>query len=195
MSTNFEALMASPGRRRAEQVAYSVHMLSDIAVNYDKTVDSGEFTHARCMIDAFYVHLRLLADFLVKETSGLDFGPSDFGIEWTKPNTEEALRLADYWKQASKYVVHFGRPRVPEDLDDLAAFEVNGPALRAMTGDALAVVRRFVAILEADAAAWTGGALIPDPAADPAGWQLRVHADQAGVLRSALDATQQCLER
>jgi len=78
--TNFDALMSSPGGRYAEHVAYSVHMLGDIAAGYDDAVDREQFLHARCMIDAFYVHLRLLADFLIRGTKGHDFGPEDFGV-------------------------------------------------------------------------------------------------------------------
>lgn len=187
--------MATAGRRRAQQVAYSVYMLGDIAGNYDNAVDGDEFSYARCMIDAFYVHLRLMADFLVKGTSGRDFGPQDFGVEWTKPDTPEADRLLEYWDRASKYVVHFGRPRVPEDLGDLAAFQVDGHSFRAMTRDVLAVLSEFLEKLESKATGWSGGARIPDPEADADGWRLRILADQAATLRGAFAAAADGLER
>ena len=187
--------MTSPGRRRADHVAYSVRMLGDIVSSYDDAVDGEEFTYARCMIDAFYVHMRLLADFLVKGTNSRDFGPADFGVQWTRPDPPEADRLVEYWDQASKYVVHFGRPRVPENLEDLSAFEVDGQALRAMTADALIVLGEFVEKLESKAAEWKGGALIPNQAEDPEGWRLRTLADQAATLRGAFTAAGNALQR
>ena len=182
--------MASPGSRQAEHVAYSVHMLGDIAVLYDDAVDREEFLYARCMIDAFYVHVRLLADFLTMSTKGRDFGPEDFGVAWTKPDTPEAERLAEYWSRASSYIVHFGRPRVPERLEDLEPFQVDGQAFRAMTADALNVLTDFLEQLESKAAGWVGGAQVPDPQSDPDGWRQQVIAAQAATLRAAFTAAQ-----
>lgn len=111
------------------------------------------------MLDSFYVHIRLLADFLVKPTHAkMDFGPADFGVEWTIPTTEEADRLAQYWQNASTYVVHFGRPRVPNNVMDLAAFEVGGRLFRAMAADALVVYAEFLKGLLRVTPAWSGGA-------------------------------------
>lgn len=188
VSTNFDALMDSPGWKHAEHVAYSVRMLGDITAGYDEAVDREEFLHARCMIDAFYVHLRLLADFLMKSTKNRDFGPEDFGIVWTGPETPEANRLAEYWSRASTYVVHFGRPRVPEQLEDLEPFQVDGQAFHAMTADALSVFSGFLDQLESKAAEWMGGVQIPNRGSDPDGWRLRVMADQAATLRGAFTA-------
>jgi len=103
----------------------------------------------------------------------------------TKPDTPEAERLAEYWSRASKYVVHFGRPRVPERLEDIEAFQVDGQAFCAMTADALSVLAGFLEQLESKAAEWMGGAQIPNPQSDPYGWRLRVIADQAATLRAA----------
>jgi hypothetical protein len=157
MSSNFYDLIASPERRRAQQLAYSVEMVGDIASQYDTSVDQGEYAFARCMLDAFYVHVRLLADFLVKATKGKDFGPFDFDVEWTTPTSQEATRLIDHWDAASKYVVHFGRPRVPEKLEDLEAFQVGGEHFHAMAADALTVFRQFLTALESGPPAWHAG--------------------------------------
>jgi hypothetical protein len=122
---SLEALNASKEVRVAQHVAYSLRMLAEITNGYDRAVDDGQFLTAGCMVDTFYVHLRLMADFLVKNPSG-DLGPADFGVKWTKPDCAEARNLSRYHSDASKYVVHFGRPRVPERLDDLAMFSIGG---------------------------------------------------------------------
>jgi hypothetical protein len=188
MSSNFEALQASPEVWRAHHVAYSVFMLGDIASSYDSAVDAGEFQRARCMLDAFYVHLRLIADFLVKQTSNMDFGPRDFGVSWSPLGTREAQALLQHWQVASTYVVHFGRPRVPDHPGDLEVFRIGENSFRFMATDALVVFRQFLNLVEARASAWSGAALIPDPDTDPDAWQLRIRADQASILRAAFDA-------
>jgi hypothetical protein len=77
MSVNLLGLISSPERRHAQQLAYSVEMVGDIASSYDGALDRHEYAFARCMLDAFYVHVRLLADFLVTRTDRKDFGPAD----------------------------------------------------------------------------------------------------------------------
>jgi hypothetical protein len=49
-------------------------MLGDVAGSYSSAVDATDFRLARRMLEAFYVHLRLLAEFLVKPTNHKDFG-------------------------------------------------------------------------------------------------------------------------
>lgn len=187
MRSRLHALMESPEIRRSQHVAYSVSMLGDIASTYDAAVDADDFQLARCMLDAFYVHLRLIADFLVRQTQKRDFGPSDFGVSWVPPNSLEAQVLLGHWKVASTYVVHFGRPRVPENLADLDAFRIGGAEFRRMAGDVLSVFRQFLASVEERASPWSHGPRIPDPGTDPEGWQQRVLAEVAFILRTAHD--------
>lgn len=111
MPDNFQALFNSPERRRAQQVAYSLEMVGDIASGYDDAVGGHDYAMARCMLDAFYVHVRLLADFLVRTTKSMDFGPTDFVEAWRVPSVDAATRLAEYRDLARKYVVHFGHPQ------------------------------------------------------------------------------------
>jgi hypothetical protein len=165
-------------------VAYSVYMLGDIAGNFKGAVDAADLRLARCMLEAFYVHLRLLAEFLVKPTQGRDFGPSDFDVTWTVPDLPEAIRLTEHWQVASSYVLHFGRSRVPEDVEDLEPFLLGEDVFLAMAGDALAVFSIFLDRL-AESSAWKGGSLIPDPESDPGAWQSRLQAEQANILRTA----------
>lgn len=126
------------------------------------------------MLDAFYVHIRLLAEFLLRTTKGGDFGPADFGTTWEAPEGAAATRLDEVWDVASKYVVHFGGRRVP----------------RRLAGDALELYSVFVDAF-ADAAPERtrgAGALIPDPESDPEGWQARARTDALRELRSAREA-------
>jgi hypothetical protein len=72
-------LITAPEMRRTYQVEYSIGMISDIGKRYNDVADRGDDLCARSMIDAFYVHIWLLTDFLVKLTKkGQDFGPADF---------------------------------------------------------------------------------------------------------------------
>ncbi|QIX27064.1 hypothetical protein ncot_11000 [Nocardioides sp. JQ2195] len=104
-----------------------------------------------------------------------------------KPDTPAGTRLDKYWDIASKYVVHFGRPRVPENLEDLQAFRIGGQLFHSMATDALEVFGRFLVSLESVASRWQHGSLIPDSARNPVDWRLRIRAEQATILRAAFD--------
>lgn len=185
MSSNWQRLAMASEMRRAYQVAYSVRMIGDIASRYDAALDAQEFLTAQCMLDAFYVHIRLLADFLVKPTKEKDFGPREFGVEWPEPHGEAADNLRRHWQVASQYVVHFGRPRVPENIDDLRAFNVGGSFFRSIATDALAVFGLFLEALDSATADFSDGARIPDPDREPKEWRARVMTDVLDVLRDA----------
>lgn len=144
MSDNFTDFSTEPRVRRAMQVSYSVEIVADIAAGYDEMVDREEWLAARCMLDAFYVHIRLLADFLTRPTKSIGFGPTDFGGGWTAPAGAASDRLAAAWEVASKYVVHFGHPRVPDDVRTLTNFEVSGTAFRDLAMYALDLFAAFV---------------------------------------------------
>lgn len=174
----FEARLNSPEVRYAYQVAYSARLLGDICARYQAAQDADDAVPALAMLDAFYVHIRLLAEFLTRKTKNFDFGPANFGVTWTCPQTAAARRLADCWDVASKYVVHFGHARVPGDVADLEPFDVSAKALRRMAADALAVLHDFVTMVEANA---------------PGGSVLTTADMQAQVLRAGYDHAVGCL--
>ena len=152
MTASFEDRVNSPEMRYAYQLTYSMRMLGEIGGRYQAAQDSDDLLPAMAMLDAFYVHLRLVAEFLTRRTSRRDFGPAKLGADnWITPNTDAARRLAEYWDRASKYVVHFGHPRVPENLEELQAFEVSAAALKGMAVDAFDVLEVLVARVEAKA--------------------------------------------
>lgn len=171
--------------RHAHQVSYSVRMVATIAAKHERAVDRDEFLLAACMLDAFYVHIRLLSEFFLRRTSGQDFGPRDFGIGWHIPTGDGPDRLQEAWNVASSYVVHFGRPRVPESMEDLRAFEVSSAYFRRLATDALDCFETFVDSVEERAPVWKGGALLPDPIKQAAQWNARVAHEVVGTLRSA----------
>lgn len=176
-------LMESREMRHAYQLDYSLHMLSEIAVNYDSTVNSDQTLTAHCMIDSFFVHIRLLTDFLARPTKPIDFGPGEFGVEWTIPNTPEVERLLGYWTAASKFVVHFGHSRVPDKPEDLNVFEISGKRFKDMAKDALTVFAEFLQLLEAGTPEWTNGAIVPDRVASPDMWNSRNLHQRRELLR------------
>lgn len=196
VADNFTLLQLHPTYVRAQHVGYSVRMVAEIAAHYDDAVDGPEPLTALCMLDAFYVHIRLLAEFLVRKTKGGDFGPADFGVIWEAPASSAATRLSDVWDVASKHVVHFGGRRVPASLDDAKELTVDGGYFRQLAGDALDLFSGFVDDVAHATAEWTNGAgaQIPDPERDPEGWQARARADALRELRSSLDEARAELE-
>ena len=184
-------LVTDPGVRRAHQVAYSVRMVAEIAEGYDAALDQGNLLLARCMLDSFYVHIRLLAEFLVRPAPAppkptKDFGPRDFGVSWTPPIGEGPDRLLTVWDVASKYVVHFGRPRVPESIEELRVFEIGGLSFRKLAIDTLNCFTVFVDAVNDAAPTWRDDARLPDPQSEPELWSARIAHEVVVTLRSAL---------
>lgn len=172
---------------RAQHVGYSVRMVAEIAAHYNEALDASDFRLARCMLDAFYVHIRLLAEFLLRAPKKEDFAPADFGVVWTSPSGPGADRLNEAWEVASKYVVHFGGRRVPSS-DDASAFIVDGAHFRQLADDAVGLFSAFVDAMAATTPEWTrgAGALIPNPVTDPDGWLGRARAEALRELRDSL---------
>jgi hypothetical protein len=57
-----------------------MRMIGEIGARYRAAQDSADLIPAMAMLDAFYVHLRLVAEFLTRPTNGRDFGPIDLGV-------------------------------------------------------------------------------------------------------------------
>jgi hypothetical protein len=79
--------------------------------------------------------------------------------------------------------VHFGRPRVPDNLEDLAAFQIGGQPFGAMATDALAVFASFLQELEARTPAWRGKTCIPDAVTESEDWRAQNLSDRTALLR------------
>lgn len=147
MTTDPPGVLRDRSTRHTDHVTYSVLMIADIARSLDGALKRQDWLTVRCMIDAFYVHLRLLAEFLLRGNVK-DIGPSNFGIKWDPPQSEEALRLDDYWNLASKHVVHFGHDRVLENQGGPEGLKVRAPELREMAGTTFIVFNHFVKKVE-----------------------------------------------
>lgn len=145
---SFYERMGSMEMRHAYQLTYSMHMISEISGAYDDAVDDGDGLYANSMLDAFYVHIRLLGDFLVKGPDSRDLKPLDFGVQWEIPTTAAAQRLGQHWEIASKYVVHFGHPRVADDLSELEPFSIGSCWFTNMARNALTVLGPFIKAVE-----------------------------------------------
>ena len=196
MSETLIRLYSEPTITKARHVGYSVRMVAEIAAHYDDAVDTGDFRLARCMLDAFYVHVRLLADFLLRTPRGEDFAPGDFGVSWNPPTGPGAQRLTAAWDIASKHVVHFGGRRVPTGPGNPSEFRVDGAHFRQLAEDAVTVFSTFVDEVAKVTPPWTRGtgALIPNRERDPKGWQARARAEALRELRTALSGAQADLE-
>lgn len=173
--------MASEPMRRAYQLTYTMRLVSDVAAKYNETLDAGETLYATTMVETFYVHVRLLADFLLKKRNPKypDIKPDDFGVTWTIPTTAEAQRLGDYWDIASGYVVHFGQRRVPANLVDLQEFEISGQAMKRMAVDAFTVLAIFIDLVEKSVAGLAPQASGAKPVEVMAAEHLRSYFDTA----------------
>jgi hypothetical protein len=131
--------------RRVDHLTYSLWMISSIpAACHD---ESDPLSYA-CMVDAFLVHVRLLAEFLVRRTPNCDFGPNDLVQHWVAPESSAAQRVHQHWELASRHVVHFSHERVPDSLDDLNPIEPDTATLRTMANDVLTVMSEFVVTAE-----------------------------------------------
>ncbi|HZL05793.1 MAG TPA: hypothetical protein VFE45_10320 [Coriobacteriia bacterium] len=194
MSENFRLLHTHPDYVRAQHVGYSVRLVADIAAHYNDALDALDTLKSMCMLDAFYVHIRLLTEFLVRTQGSRDFRPEDFGVDWSAPVGESADRLLATWDVASKHVVHFGQRRLPSASDDKREFTVNAAHFRLLVTDAFGFYATFVDAVAATAPAWSRGALIPDPAREPEDWAARVRSDVVRELREAQAYAQRSLE-
>lgn len=186
MGDSVGAMATSVEMRQAQHVNYSVVLVGSIAAEYDATVDGDQMTAAAAMVEAFWVHIRLLAEFLTRDAKGNDMGPGDFGIDWVIPATDEAVRLGRYWLVASRHVVHFSQLRVadhdPGDDTEQAGFEVSGGRFTAMVRDVLAVYATFVGQLLIAYPPVPATEPIPNSVRQPIGWHERLLRDRSRVL-------------
>jgi hypothetical protein len=163
-------------------------MVSGIAGEYNAALDAGDAVKYMAMTDAFYVHVRLLAEFLVKEGKKTDFAPSDFGVVWNEPRDQAAERLGRAWVVASQHVMHFSGKRLLDQSEEDLDFTVGTDHYLDLAADVLEVFSAFVGAVCDAAPAWDGGSRLPDPEEEPAKWEARVLSEVAGQLSTARDA-------
>lgn len=144
-AAKFLANKMTRASRRVDHLTFSFWMISSIpAARHDES----DFLTYACMGDAFFVHVRLLAGFLIHQTQDRDFGPNDLVVGWVVPESSAVQRLQQHWELASRHVVHFSLARVPDSLNDLKPIEPDTATLRAMANDVFAVMSEFVVMAE-----------------------------------------------
>jgi hypothetical protein len=104
-------------------------------------------------VDSFFVHLRLLIEFLVKppDRRRPSIHREDYTAGFHLGSIETTLhsRLADAYELASRHVVHYGVDRVPTAATGVEY--IGAARLRAHGDDALAAFALFVKHLRASA--------------------------------------------
>ena len=102
---------------------------------------------AYACLEACLVHVRLLAEFLVRRPER-DFSALDF--LWPVPSSPAAKRLrTKWWDVASQQVVHFSRNRIPEDVQNVEVVEDVVAWLCEAATDVFSVAEEFVEATEA----------------------------------------------
>jgi hypothetical protein len=141
------ALWNDPAFRMASFLTESFSMVGQLP---SRVADLDDQIVANACLESFFVHVRLLAEFLIRRPPAKDFSALDF--LWPVPTTPEAKRLADqWWNVASKHVVHFSRTRVPDDIADVEVVQDVVGFMTEAARDAFAVAADFVAALERNA--------------------------------------------
>ena len=114
-----DAILDSPQFRRAAYISDSFEMVGHLPGLVFRTSDG---LIANACLESFLVHVRLLAEFLVRRPKK-DFTAADF-IAWPVPQTDAAQRLGQYWwEEASQHVVHFSQKRVPDNPKDVTQIQ------------------------------------------------------------------------
>jgi hypothetical protein len=132
-------------QRKAMQVGHSLNMVAELP-NY---VDDVAFPVGLrvAAVDAFFVHLRLLAEFLVKKRDQHhpaihrdDFAP---GFHLASVDSNLYQRLDTAFELASRHVAHFSVDRVPDEKAS-GVQAVDAASLRRLAGDAFGAVAAYI---------------------------------------------------
>lgn len=139
-----DAIWGDPHWRMTSYVQESLSMLGRLPARWKATEDRWIAT---ACLESFMVHVRLMAEFLVRRPTERDFSALDF--LWPVPTSDAAKRLAgERWLLASRHVVHFSRERVPEDLADVRPIGDVEEWMRAAARDVFEVAEGFVVAVE-----------------------------------------------
>jgi hypothetical protein len=100
-----------------------------------------DFTVAAGCRDAFYMHVRTVAEFFVRFPRG-DWTARDYLPSWTPPS-DLAARLDAQWWIATKHITHMSRKRVPA-VDNFVRSDTSLVGLTAIAMDCYRVMATFV---------------------------------------------------
>lgn len=159
MSADLDGAESTPERRvpsdvfwgkalppKARQAGAIGHSLTMIAALPEERASTNSLVAQFACLEAWFVHMRLLAEFLgiSGRGSNKDFSCESFG--WSGAEDEV---LNDIWVIASQHVVHFSVQRTPERVRDLEPFNESLSNLRMLTWRMLGFAETFVEHLEA----------------------------------------------
>jgi hypothetical protein len=139
-------------RRRGTQVAHSLNMIAELPAYVDDRAIPAALRAAA--IDAFFIHMRLLIEFLIKPDDDRAICRRDYVKGFS---LEQGLRTrlsADY-DFASRHVAHLNYERVP--AEDSPIFEpVDGDSLGRHADDVFAAMSAFAQHLSATGSEYAG---------------------------------------
>jgi hypothetical protein len=145
LSEDFWRRVLTQSVRQAAHVGHSLDMVGELPGAYDSSRTGIE--RVACL-EAFLIHVRLLAEFLlVHPTKGMkDFSAGDFG--WNGPTDRDTSLIDRMWRVASQHLVHFSRERTPEHADTLEAVDTTAVGLKSTALQTLDLADDFVVFLE-----------------------------------------------
>jgi hypothetical protein len=131
----------------AEHLGHSMRVVAVAPSDLRARRDTGDLLYAGIMIDAFYVNLRLMAEFLLgRGDSQDDVGMPTFGVSTWNPPKEIKRQLDEYHGTASKFVTHYSNRRVSADdpTGPVAGFAVDLAEVETMARGVLTAIDLFI---------------------------------------------------
>lgn len=140
------AVIADPlARRRAVQVAHSLNVIAELP----QYVEDTDFPIGLrvAAVDAFFIHLRLLIEFLIKKPDSRHpaIHRDDYASGFNLGSVDSALyqRLDTGFDFASQHVAHFSYKRLPAG-ESAGVDYVGAASLRDRAEDVFAAMRAFI---------------------------------------------------
>lgn len=135
-----ETVSTELARRRGFQVGHSLNVIAELP----RYVDDPDIVVGLrvAAVDAFYIHLRALIEFLVKPRDTRDIRRHDYVPNFELDDAVRDRLLATHTR-ASQYVAHFSKQRTP--TADAPIFEtVDASSLRALATETFGAMDAFV---------------------------------------------------
>ncbi|MGH3712943.1 MAG: hypothetical protein ACRDT4_05705 [Micromonosporaceae bacterium] len=155
---NFHQRKPTPERQAITHVSLALTQVRDLPqyAAHDAAVDP---TVRIACLEAFYVSVRLLAEFFVRKPAGKheDYTAWSFLPSWQPAPEDAAGRLGEQWTIASQQVMHLSKKRIQEDVNNPRHEDTSEDGLRKIAADCDAVLRSFTEAYEADTARYVEG--------------------------------------
>jgi hypothetical protein len=143
-------------RRRAVQVAHSLNVIAELPQYVEDPVFPVGLRVAA--VDAFFIHLRLLIEFLIKKPDSRHpaIHRYDYASGFNLGSVDSALyfRLDTGYDFGSQHVAHFSLERLPAE-ESAGVDYVSTARLRAYAGDVFEAMRAFIRHMHTTESAYT----------------------------------------